>query len=82
MRRAVALLACAALLAVVAAADAAPGYVDVQDPGARAVAREGSDGRDVTVPRRQRRMLPALRDDAGEAGAGDRRLAEFRRRRA
>jgi len=26
--------------------------VDGQDPGALAVAREGSDGRDVTVPRR------------------------------
>ena len=45
--------------------------------GARAVARERSDGRDVAVPRRRRRVMPALRDDAGQAGAGDRRVAEL-----
>jgi hypothetical protein len=46
--------------------------VDPEDPGALAVARERPDGRDVAVPRRRRRVMPALRDDAGEAGAGDR----------
>ena len=51
--------------------------VDVEDPGARAVARERSDGRDVAVPCRRRRVMPALRDDAGEAGAGHGRVAEL-----
>lgn len=51
--------------------------VDLEDPGARAVVRERSDGRDVAVPRRRRRVMPALLDDAGEAGAGDRRVAEL-----
>jgi hypothetical protein len=51
--------------------------VDVQDPGALAVAREGSDGRDVAVPCNRRRVMPALRDDAGEAGAGHQRVAEL-----
>ena len=46
--------------------------------GALAVAREGSDGRDVAVPRRRRSMMPALRDDdAGQAGAGDPHVAEL-----
>ena len=43
---------------------------DREDPGARAVGREGSDSRDVTVPRRRRRVMPALLDDARQAGAG------------
>src|SRR5450755_2715172 len=51
--------------------------VDLEDPGARAVVRERSDGRAVAVPRRRRRVMPALLDDAGEAGAGDRRVAEL-----
>ncbi|MCA1683159.1 MAG: hypothetical protein LC685_04120, partial [Actinobacteria bacterium] len=38
--------------------------VDREDPGARAVGRERTDGRDVTVPRRRRRVMPALLDDA------------------
>ena len=40
--------------------------VDLEDPGARAVVRDGSDGRDVAVPRRRRRMMPALHNDARE----------------
>jgi hypothetical protein len=51
--------------------------VDLEDPGARAVARERPNGRDVAVPCRRRRVMPALRDDAGQAGAGDRRVAEL-----
>jgi hypothetical protein len=48
-----------------------------EDPRALAVARERSDRRDVAVPRRRRRVMPALLDDGGEAGAGDRRVAEL-----
>ena len=43
---------------------------DREDPGARAVGRKRTDGRDVAVPGRRRRVMPALRDDAGQAGAG------------
>ena len=48
-----------------------------EDPGALAVARERSDGRDVAVPHRRRRTMPALLDDASQAGAGDPRVAEL-----
>ena len=51
--------------------------VDLQQASALAVAREGTHGRDVTVPRRRRRVMPALRDDAGQAGAGHGRVAEL-----
>jgi hypothetical protein len=51
--------------------------VDREDPGARAVARERSDGPDMAVPRRRRRVMPALRDDAGQPRASHGRVAEF-----
>jgi hypothetical protein len=51
--------------------------VDLENPGALAVARERADGRDVAVPCRRRCVMPALFDDAGEARAGDRRVAEL-----
>jgi hypothetical protein len=51
--------------------------VNREDLGALAVAREGPDGRDVAVPRRRRRVMPALLDDAGQAGAGHGRVAEL-----
>ena len=50
---------------------------DFEDPGVPAVARERPDGRDVAVPGRRRRVMPALLDDAGEAWAGNRRVAEL-----
>jgi hypothetical protein len=50
---------------------------DLEDPGALAVARERPDSRDVPIPRRRRRVMPALRDDAGECGAGHRGVAEL-----
>lgn len=51
--------------------------LDVEDPGEPAVARERSDGRDVAVPRRRRRVMSALRDDGGEARTGHRRAAKL-----
>ena len=50
---------------------------DREHPCALAVARERPDGRDVAVPRRRRRVMPALLDDAREARAGDRSVAEL-----